>query len=294
MLRRSVWVLMLVAGLVFAQTPTYLVGPENFDAPPFPPSGWGTQDLAGANSWYLDNSNYVARIDGNTTTSENDWLITNSFNGTTPADSIMLHYWYQIAHWTANTGQAMVVLSTDDGVTWVETLAVYPAASGTEANSVTMRIDALSTPLSGTTQIAFVYNIYNGLYMMVDSVWVEVFVSEPAPPSFDHATYYHPTYPYTMTSYPETVYIDDVTGVSPSTAQLCYDVDCGAGFSGTFTCFSLSPVSIDGNGRGTYAGEIPSQPGWSTIRYYFQAEDTYIPSSIGYSDTFELVVVGNY
>ena len=147
MLRRSVWVLMLVAGLVFAQTPTYLVGPENFDGPGFPPSGWDTQDLAGPNSWYLHSSTQTARIDANNVMAENDWLITNSFNGTTPADSIVLHYWYQIAHYTGNTGQAMVVLSTDDGVTWAETLAVYPATSGTEANSVTMRIDNLSTPL---------------------------------------------------------------------------------------------------------------------------------------------------
>ena len=294
MLKRSVWFIFLLVGLIIAQPSSYLVGPENFVDPSFPPAGWTTEDLGGANSWYRPAGNEVAMIDGNGLETENDWLITPSFDGTAAADSIILNYWYQIGHWSGNTGEALVAISTDNGVTWAETVAVYPAASGTEVATEKFRIDNLSTPLSGTTKIGFLYQIYNGLNMMVDSIWVGLYMSEPAPPNFDHATYFHAVYPYTYASFPETVYIDDATGVSPSSAEICYDVDRGAGYSGTYTCISMSPDVIDGNGRGTYVGEIPGQPGWSTVSYYFSAEDTYIPSSMGYSDTFELVVQGNY
>ncbi len=294
MFKRCVWFILLLAGLAIAQPSSYLVGPENFESATFPPTGWTTQDYAGANYWYRPSGNEVAQIDGNSTMAENDWLMTPSFDGTAAADSIILNYWYQITHWTGNTGQAFVAISVDNGVTWPETVAVYPAASGSEIATVQIRIDNLTTPLSGTTQIAFVYNIYNGINMMVDSVWVGVFVSEPAPPTFDHATYYHATYPYTYTSFPETVYIDDVSGVSPSTAEICYDVDRGGGFSGSYTCVSLTADAIDGQGRGTYIGDIPAQPGWSQIKYFFQATDTYVPPSTGTSDTFNLVVEGNY
>ncbi len=289
MWRFGFWVLFL-ACFVLAQPTSYLLGPETFDT--WIPTGWQVIDGGPVGTWYQWSN--LARIDGSVVDYQDDWLISAPFDGSSPADSIVLRYWHQLSHYLAEQGSCLVLLSVDGGTTWPETLVVYGPGFGTDVETVDVRIDNLPTPLSGNCRVAFKYGYYNSNYWYVDYVSVGLYISEPSPPTFDHASYYRPVFPMTATSYPETVYIYDVTGVSPTSVQLCYDVNSGSGYSGSFTCVGMSAVSIDGYGRGTYAASIPMQDPWDMVRYYFIAEDTYVPPSVGVSDTFELVVQGRY
>ncbi|MCD6417956.1 choice-of-anchor J domain-containing protein [bacterium] len=281
---------LLLSAAMFAQPSSYLLGPETFDTGI--PSSWTVIDGGPAGTWYWWSN--LARIDGSVSGYQDDWLISPAFDGTAAADSIILHFWHQVYHYPTEAGSCYALISVDGGLTYPETVFVMGPSSGTLAETVEVRIDNLGTPLTGNCKVAFKYGFYNSNYWYIDYVYVGLYISEPAPPTFDHISYYHRIFPMTATSYPETVYIDDVTGVSPSSAQLCYDVNTGGGYSGTYTCIPLSTVSVDGNGRGTYTAEIPAMGPWDSAKYYFLAQDTYVPPSMGLSDTFEMFVQGPY
>ncbi len=287
--RLSLFVLLIVVA-ASAQPDSYLLGPENFDTSI--PVSWTVTDGGQPGTWYWWSS--LARIDGSVAGYQDDWLISPAFDGTAAADSIILSFWHQVYHYVTEAGSCLALISVDGGLTYPETVFVMGPSSGTAVATIKTRIDNLGTPLTGNCKVAFKYGYYNSNYWYIDSVSVGLYISEPAPPTFDHISYYHRIFPISAISYPETVYIDDVTGVSPSSAQLCYDVNTGGGYSGSYTCIAMSTVSIDGNGRGTYTADIPGLNPWNSAKYYFLAQDTYVPPSMGLSDTFELFVQGPY
>ncbi len=278
-------------GLSLGQLVDTLLYLEDFDS--WIPSGWDVWNLdgvPGSNYWYQHSvgGENVAAIDFSATYYSDDWLVTPTIDASSPADSVILYFWEDFAHFGGELGSSYVLISPDDGTTWPDTVKIYTnwTSSGSETGNRALHIE--SATLTSTTKIAFVYKHMNGLYWYVDKVEVISYASEPYPPVFTHSPYYRPAMPHTYTAFPETVDINDLTGVS--SADICYDVDS----SGSYTCIPMTYIGTDPDGRGLWVGNIPAQPAWSKIQYYFRATDSFSPPSTGYSDTFELVVQGDY
>jgi len=294
MLKKGLCLLLFFAGLLMALPTTYLLEMENFSDATFPPDNWEVIDGGPPETWFGYLSQ-VARINTVGGEYQADWLITPLYNGPVGADSVVLQFWHQLSHVGGNQGSCLVAISVDGGFEFVETVAVYPAGFGLDMGTVRLRIDNLATPLSGLNKAGFYYHILNGDFWHIDSVWVGYYAHEPSPPTFNCAHHYHPVYPSTYPAYPETVLIWDISGISIASVELCYDADTGTGFSGFYTCQTITADSIGGDGTGKYIWDIPYHPAWSTIRYYFKASDLYAVSpSVGISSTFELVVGENY
>jgi len=280
--------LVVLTGVAFAQIDSVVIlETENFSA--WVPTGWTTLDFGGATFWdtYVNVGDSVAAITWVSIHSD-DWLISPTLDFVGTADSIILYFWFTYGHFPGEVGSSYVLLSLDDGVTWPGTLVTFDdVIAGNEIADTT--IDMLSFgPFSGTCKIAYNYACQNGNYWYVDDVRVVRYYTEPFPPTFAHDIYYRPAMPYNYTAFPETCFIDDMTGVA--SAKICYDV----GPTGSFTYIPMSYVGVDPNLIGEWVGNIPVQPAWSTVDYCFIATDIFVPSSTDTSDTFQFVVQGEY
>jgi len=290
------WVVLLfiaAVGVLFAQVDSAIVFPlEDFSGlGGVMPAGWVTYDVDGApssNFWFIRE---IPTIPGDTTVTiswaltyqAHDWLVTPQMDASGIGDSVILHFWDEYYHYAGEIGSSYVIISTAGTDTIGDTIKTYLNSAVTYFETGTHAIHLEGYDLTGPIYISFLYNMRSSLSWDIDDVKVVRYFSEPMPPTFDHAPYYRPAYPYTLASFPISCDIFDLTGVA--SAQICYDIDA----SGFYTCAPMSFVAGD-----EWTGTIPLQPAWSEISYCFIATDAFATPSTDTSDTFDFIVQGEY
>jgi len=276
---------------------------ENFEDSWLPP-GWtklalGNTDISGdpdtLDDWHLGptttTSPFVPAAHGNfaeilysdpllypPADSCNDWLITPTLDCSF-YDTVIVSFWHFFNTYTAGTHLAYVLLSTDDGVSWSETLFTF-----TDVDSAYCTRDVSDKAAHEShVKFAFLYRSYDDFWWIVDSVYVYGGgASEPAPPVISHTPL--DDQPDGMSGYGVGATITDFSGVDPTSVYVYYNAGSG------WTSLPMSETAVPDS----YFVTIPPQPVWTEVCYYITATDLFSPPNTAYSDTFCFVIYGPY
>lgn len=300
--------LLMLAFCAFAQVELFPFQTfSSWTVPATPPTGW-TRIVGGSEGTPAENTNDwhpnagsgtwstgpVARIYWSPAEIANDWLISPTFNPTVGTyDSIVFVYEsdHNVFEFDPGTGDEVIVLSTNGGTSWPETLWYYGASNPVDIHE-TRRINITSL-VAGFANCKIAFWAGRDLYAIdwweVDNVVVYGYEapSEPEAPLFTFTC--TPTLPAGTTSYGLSVNIGDATGVNPASVQACYRIN-----GGTESCISMTYVTGAPDGTGQYTATIMGLNDWDAVSYYFRATDTFTPPSTGTSTTCNMVVSGQY
>ena len=303
---------MLLSLCAFAQIETELFPYETFDSwavPGSPPTGWirivggsegtpteNTNDwhpaASGSGTW---STNPVARIYWAPTEVADDYLITPPFDGTTTGlDSIVLTYetdYDLVSPAFPGVGDNCVLLSTDDGVTWPDTLWLYGASDPADIHE-TRRID-ITALVDGHTNCKIAFWECRDLgfenWWELDNICVFAYnlAAEPEAPAFVYTC--EELVPPGTSTYSFEVSIGDISGVDPTSAELCYSLNGAA-----WMCVGLTYDSGLPDGTGDYHYNMSGLDNWDIVEYLYRATDTWTVATTGSSDVCSIVVGGDY
>jgi hypothetical protein len=285
--------LMAFVAALFAQVEVTLLGPQDFEGS-WLPTGW-TQNppYTGATANWHQYTPFPGIPAGSNCARcyyeaiNDDTLFTPIFDCSGAAyDSIVVVFDEDYDLYTYGAGEAIIYVSSNGGTTW-NTAISYGRTEYLD-NHRRLRIDTW-TGASANARVAFHYACQNDWHWAIDNLSIYAYEpsAEPYPPTFDFVC--TPILPLGTTTYTFEVTVNDLTGVLPTSVEVCYTINSDPEVCATMTYITGAP-----DGTGDYEHQIFGLREWDRIEYYFNATDTYVPSSDGTSSTCVTVIDGNY